>query len=155
MSKIKLGDVVEISTPGGFAYAQYVNTHPKYGALLRVLSGVYPKRLTDVGTLVRRGDVQFLAFFPLQAAINKGILTRIANAPIPVAASEFPTFRTGIADPATGKVAVWWLWDGKREWKVGTLSEAQRQLPIRGIWNDTLLVERIVSGWRPETDSTT
>jgi hypothetical protein len=57
-----------------------------------------------------------------------------------------------VIDPSTGKVKVWWLWDGEREWQVGELTEEQRGLSFREVWNDTLLIERIESGWTPETD---
>lgn len=154
MSRIKLGDVVEIPTPKGLAYAQYINKHGKYGALLRVFSKTHRQRQLDLDTIVA-GDVQFMCFFPLQAAVGKGIVTIVGNAPIPAETSEFPVFRAGVVDPATGKVAVWWLWDGKKEWRVGTLTLEQRRLPIRGVWNDTILVERVVSNWRPEIDPTT
>jgi len=56
-------------------------------------------------------------------------------------------------NPVTRKVDVWWLWDGQEEWKVGDLTAEQRRLSIRGVWNDTLLRDRLESGWRPETDS--
>ncbi|WP_176536262.1 hypothetical protein [Rhizobium sp. L9] len=48
---------------------------------------------------------------------------------------------------------MWWLWDGEKEWRIGQLSAEQHQLSIRGVWNDTLLVERIEFGWTPEIDS--
>ena len=60
--------------------------------------------------------------------------------------------RGGVIDPSTRKVKVWWLWDGEKEWRVGEITAEQRGLPIRGVWNDTLLIERIESGWTPETD---
>jgi hypothetical protein len=40
--RLKLGDIVEIKTAKGFAYAQYVNFHdrpPRYGTLMRILPG--------------------------------------------------------------------------------------------------------------------
>jgi hypothetical protein len=37
----------------------------------------------------------------------------------------------------------WWLWDGRREWRVGALSPEQQDLPERGIWNDTALMHEI------------
>jgi hypothetical protein len=101
---------------------------------------------------VALGDVQFLTFFPLQAAVNKDIVAVVGNCPIPTEAAEFPIFRAGVADPKTGKVNVWWLWDGEREWRVGTLTPEQRRLSFRAVWNDTMLIDRIVAGWRPETD---
>ena len=40
----RIGDVVEISTPRGLAYAQFTHKHdapPKFGALIRVAPGYY------------------------------------------------------------------------------------------------------------------
>ena len=45
--------------------------------------------------------------------------------------------------------ADWWLWDGKEERRIGKLPEKYHDLSLRESWNDTLLIERIVSGWRP------
>ena len=154
MKKPRLGDIVEIATPDGKAYAQLVNGHRQYGSLLRVLRGVHDERPSDLNRLVA-GETQFVVFFPLLAAVKAGILHVIGNEQVPEAFKAFPVFRTGVADPRTGNVTTWWLWDGEREWKVGTLSEEQKRLPIRGVWNDTLLAERIVSGWTPETDPST
>jgi len=151
MTRIKLGDLIEIPTPKGLAYAQYINKHPRYGALLRVFSGTYGQRPSDFATVLAR-DVQFMCFFPLQAALNEGIVTMVDHAPVPAEASDFPIFRAGVIDPATGKVTIWWLWDGEKEWRIGQLTPEQRRLPIRGVWNDTMLIERIVSGWRPEME---
>ena len=66
----------------------------------------------------------------------------------------FPTFRAGTPDPVTRKVETWWWWDGEREWRVGPLTPEQRAFPIRGVWNDTMLVARLEAGWTPATDPT-
>lgn len=48
----------------------------------------------------------------------------------------------------------WFLWDGSREWRVERLSEQElRAYPPLGVWNDTLLIERIVAGWSHDQDS--
>lgn len=154
MGRVKLGDIIEIPTPKGLAYAHFINKHSRYGALLRVFSTLHGHRPPDVSEVVA-GDVQFLCFFPLQAAVNQEIVVLVGNASIPAEAARFPVFRAGVADPTTKKVAVWWFWDGESEWKVGALTDEQRKMPIRGVWNDTFLIERIVSGWRPENDPTT
>ena len=154
MARIKMGDIIEIRTPEAFAYAQYINRHQRYGALIRVYSQLRDCRPTDMSEVLE-GDVQFMCFFPLQAAINREIVSAIGNVGVPADASEFPVFRAGVVDPATGKVGVWWFWDGEKEWRVGSLSEEQRSMPIRGVWNDTILIERVVSGWRAENDPAT
>jgi hypothetical protein len=147
----KIGDIIEIPTPAGLAYAQYTHRHtarPKFGALLRVFSGLHAIRPTSFGDIVK-GPVQFSTFFPLGASCNRGIVQVVGSEPIPAEAQPFLTFRSGMRG-ADGKVAKWWLWDGAKSWPIGKLKDAQRAYPIRSVWNYALLVHRIVSGWRPE-----
>ena len=153
MRRIKLGDIFEIATPKGLAYAQYTHKHKEFGELVRVFNGQHTVRPNDLRNVM--AEVQFLCFFPLQTAVNRDLVTIAGNAPIPKEAAEFPTFRSGIVDPTTGKVEQWWFWDGEKAWRVGTLTPKQRKMPIRGIWNDTLIIERIVDGWTAENDPRT
>jgi hypothetical protein len=154
MARLKIGDIVEIKTGKGLAYAQYTHKHdkpPRYGALLRVFGKFYDVRPSDLTELVRNRPA-FMCFFPLGAAVNRSIVSIVGNVAVPLEAQAFPIFRAGVIDPSTRKVNVWWLWDGEREWRVGEITAEQRRLSIRGVWNDTLLVERIESGWTPEMD---
>jgi hypothetical protein len=147
MKRLKIGDIVEITTGKGLAYAHYTHKHhtpPRYGALLRVFGKIHGVRPGDFTELVRNRPT-FMCFFPLGAAVNRGIVSIVGNVAVPLEAQAFPTFRAGMAN-------VWWLWDGEKEWRVGELTAEQRRLSIRGVWNDTLLIERIESGWTPETD---
>jgi hypothetical protein len=43
--------------------------------------------------------------------------------------------------------------DGREEWVIPRLNEEQRRYPIRSIVNDTLLVERALSGWTSDLDT--
>jgi len=153
MARLKIGDIVEIPTVKGTSYAQYTHAHKMYGALLRVLPGFFKESPDNWSNLVSSVE-KFVVFFPLKAAVGQKIFSIVANQPVPETSKEFPTFRAGVVNPETNKVGVWWLWDGEKEWRVDSLSKAQKKLPIRGVWNDTLLIERIVSGWLPETDPT-
>ncbi len=122
------------------------------GSLIRVLPGIYLNESPAWEMLVEQ-KTNFWIFFPVAAAAKQGIVHKVANRPLPDHATEIPIFRTGVVDPSTGKVETWWLWDGSKSWMIGALNEEQRMLPIRGSWNDTLLVQRIEEGWRPEKDS--
>jgi hypothetical protein len=147
----RIGDVVEISTSRGLAYAQFTHKHdapPRFGALIRVAPGFHDVRPASFSQVVAQRP-QFMTFFPLGSACNRGIVSIVANEPIPEHAASFPTFRSGVRGP-DGTVKNWWLWDGTRDKRIGALTQSMRSLPIRGIWNYTLLVERIVSGWRSE-----
>ena len=150
--RIKIGDVVQVTTPQGYAYAHYSHKHAAFGSLLRVLPGLFREVPRDILALTRQLP-RFLTFFPLQAAVSQGIVQVVANVPVPEEAQPFPLFRAAMRDPATGKVSAWWLWNGLQEWRVGELQPEQRDLPIREIVNDTLLVERILSDWTPSKDA--
>jgi hypothetical protein len=154
MPAAKIGDVLEIRTNSGLAYALLTHVHegkPRFGALIRVFERLYATRPEDFQKVVA-DDIRFSIFFPVQAAVKEGIVEIVAQVIVPQHLKPFPVFRTGMVDPQSKKVAAWWLWDGTSEHRIGTLSAEQRKLSIRGVWNDTLLVDRIVSGWRPEND---
>lgn len=97
-------------------------------------------------------EPQFLIFFPLGSAVNQQIVVIVDNLPVPQHAQPFPIFRNGARDPATNTVNVWWLWDGEKEWRVGSLKSAQRSLPLLRIVNDTALIEMIETAYNPEDD---
>ena len=152
MARPKLGDVVEFKTKYGLAYAQYTHKHELYGALLQVFRGFHDSRPDSFADVVGSKPM-FICFFPLGAAVSRKIVSIAANAALSQEARQFPIFRVaGLSDPVTWKVRSWRLWDGTNEWKVGDLTPAQRTYPILGVWNDSILIERIETGWRSEDD---
>ena len=148
--RIKIGDLVEVPTSRGLFYAQYTHSNPEYGTLIRVLDGVYSERPQDIHFLAQ-SPTRFVLFCFLQSAVNRGAWKVIGNASVPGHSRQFPLFRSGLADPLTGVVKDWWLWDGNTAWRVGSLHKEQFRLPERGIWTDALLIERLESGWNPES----
>ncbi len=144
--RIKIGDIVEITTQKGKAYAQYYQHHSDYGALLRVLSGFFPKRPSDFSELAANKE-SFSTFFCLQAAVNRGLVQIVANTEVPARAKSFPLFRTGMPNPETWNIESWLLWDGTKQWKVGKLTEDLLDLPILGIIGYPLLLDYIEGGW--------
>lgn len=144
----RLGDVIEIPTPKGFAYAQYTHKHvepPKYGCLIRVFPQLYSERPDSFNEILLENP-SIITFFPLGAACKKGIVKIVSNELISAASRGFPIFRTGVAN-SNGQVENWWLWDGVKEWPIGKLNDGMEKYPIRGVWNDTLLIESIVASW--------
>lgn len=144
----QIGDIIEIPTPKGLAYAQYSHEDPLMGSLLRVLPGLNAVRPAGFSDLVRMPE-RFVVFFPLKAAVARGTVQVVSQEQIPERCRPFPLFRGGNRNRATGRIEEWWLWDGQREWRVGKLAPEHRNLPLREIWNDTLLIERIAEGWSP------
>lgn len=150
-TKIKLGDIFEIKTRKGLAYAQYVLWNSEMGALIRVLPGFHearPMSFSEVTGHVER----FVTFFPLQAAIDQEIFEVVANEPVPEHSRKLPLFRARGHIDREGFVHDWRLWDGEKSTRIGRLAPEQRKLPIKEIWNDTLLIERIEEEWTPEKE---
>jgi ribosomal protein L34E len=152
----RIGDVIEIPTPEGFAYAHYTHRHetpPRFGALIRVLPGLYTERPVDFAALVRQRP-QFITFFPVGAACNRGITSVVASEPVGGDAAVFPTFRGAHRDRSGRQVLPWFLWDGRTTKRVehDLTPEEMREYPPKEVINDTLLIERIISGWRHEDD---
>jgi len=150
--KVKIGDIIEIRTSKGLAYAIYTDRRTMYGALIRTFDRLYESR-PEVIAEVLANPVGIVTFFPLQAAVNRRLVEVVGNVPVPDHLKAFPVFRIGgLPDPQTMKIKSWSLWDGENERHVDRLSPEQRRLPILGVWNDTILIDRIESGWRPEMD---
>jgi hypothetical protein len=156
MKRLQFGDIVEIKTSKGLAYAIYTHRHvkpPKYGAVIHVFDRLYDSRPTEIAEIAGN-PIRFATFFPLHAAVNRKLVEVVGNVPVPDDLKPFPIFRSGNRDSKTKKVKTWWLEDLERDksWKVGTLTPEQRRLPILSMWNDTYLIHRIQEGWRPEND---
>jgi hypothetical protein len=148
------GDVVEIPTSKGRAFAQYTHHHSDIGQLIRVLPGTFPGR-PDQAALraLVEGPTLYHAFFMLDRELEMGGVLPVGSFPIPGHARDFPVFRTGLPDRKTRRVEHWALWDGERQWGVGQLTTEQRRMPIRMVIPTAdALAKRITDGWTPETD---
>jgi len=54
---VKIGDVLEVPTPRGFAYVQYAHYQKPYGTLIRVLPGFHQSRPTDFAQLAKTKEL--------------------------------------------------------------------------------------------------
>ena len=150
----RVGDVIEIETPKGLAYAQYTYNYkesPVYGPLIRVLPGLFASRPPDFSGLVLERE-RFFVFFPLGSACKRGIVKIVAHEEVPEGSRDIPLLRSSMRyRDQSGRMIEgdWWLWNGKEEWRIGQLPDELRGLSLKELWNDTLLIERIASGWKP------
>lgn len=145
--RAKIGSVVEIDTSVGKAYVQY--THQcKYGGVVRVLEGIFDHALSEQEACqLAQKPHQFIAILPLKQAVNRKIFRVVANCEIPDFARNHPTFRS-----KKGDYKDYWMWNGEKDWNQDELNDDEKKFPIISAWNDTLLKERIVEGWRPEQE---
>jgi hypothetical protein len=146
--RVRLGDILEVSTPRGLAYVQYAGKHPEYGHAIRVLPGFFQARPRDWSTLLSQQG--YFTFYPVSAAVSQELITIAASHPIPPG-SELPsTFRRRGAIAPDGKVMTWIIFDGERETLRTALSAEEKHLSIASIWNHAFLVERLVEEWTPD-----
>jgi len=107
----RIGDVIEVETPNGLAYAHYTHKHdepPKWGALIRVLPGIFAQRPADFAALVSEPPV-FTTFFPLGAACHREITRVVANEVVPPHSRAFPIFRNRTRDRSGRPAGPWFL----------------------------------------------
>lgn len=146
----RIGDVVEIVTKDGAAFAQYIHQHGDFGEVLRVLG---PADSDSDSQRVASRPTQFVTFFPLGAACRRGIARILGPAAVPPDFTEFPSFRQALRlDPQSAAPCNWLLWSGADERIVAELTAEQRRWPIRAIMNDTMLVHRVLTGWTAEQE---
>jgi hypothetical protein len=150
VTRLRPGDVIEIPTTIGFAYALYTHKNALMGTLLRVLPGVYEERPQEFDSLITAPD-RFLVFYPLVRGIKLGLVSVATHADVPPQKKSFPVFRTGV--PVDGQIEDWWLWDGDDDLYVGAWRDDLEQYPMRhGIVSDPLLKAWVVSGAPTEHD---
>lgn len=148
----KIGDVYEIKTNKGLAYFQYTHEHtkpPKWGSLIRILSGFYQKSPSDdeIQVIVNEKH-RFHTFCYLNDAIKEKEVTFVGNFETPLFAQSFPVFKGTNSMPKRNPLdKIWWLWDGEKSWKVGRLSlKEQMKYPIKKLCDATALARNIETG---------
>ena len=157
MRRVKIGDVIEIPTTKGLCYAHYTHDIPDFCDLIQVKEGFYRERPYDLNDVVNN-ESTIIIFFPFGPAVYKKIFEVVDTIDVPRRFQKFPTFRVPGINIKNGKTKEWRFWNGVKTWPrkpVCKLTKEQINLPIKEIWNDTLLIERIESGYTPADDPTT
>lgn len=149
----KLGDVFEIRTDKGLAYIQYTHDHKDFGALVRVLPGLFSRRPDNVNALVF-GPTRFVVFYPIVDAAKRSLAQLIGSFPIPDHADAFPLMKW--VKPKLDGSLEWSVWNGRTHIRDGirSLSEEEMELPEVTIFDHDYLLQRLVSNWswRQETE---
>ena len=146
MKRIKIGDLFEIETKNGVGYFQCI----KLGSaseceVIRVLH----KANKDFRQLVLERELYFV-LFPLKYALKQKKVKLIGNYDIPKSVVLPKYYRD--KHIVRGEFISWHIIDSEtlKIRSVKELSEDERSLSPAGIWNDTLLSERIAEEWKPE-----
>lgn len=109
---------------------------------------MYQQRPVDIEKVVAL-DEQYLIFFPLKAAYRRKIVDRVDH----VSATNYvkPVYMRD-THWVRGEFRGWQIvnLETRQTDNVQTLTPEQKKLSQIGIWNDTLLRERLESGWTLE-----
>jgi hypothetical protein len=143
--KINIGDLFEIETSKGFAYFQYCYKSENLGELIRILPETFTHRPDSFDKIVAEKE-SFMVFFPVLMAYRKKIIHLVAN--VALLNFEKPKFMREEC-LLKDEPECWYIVDTStwKRTKVKELTPEQQSLSPWGIWNDTLLIERIEEGW--------
>lgn len=151
LKSVKIGDVFEIVTKRGMAYFQCVKEAKSTECeVIRILPGVFSTDQTkNLDKLVKQRELFFIQF-PLKYAVKKNCVKLIGNYPVPDEVTLPKCYRD--KHIVRGEFINWHIVDAEtlNIRAVKELSEEEKRLSPAGIWNDTLLAERIAEGWKPE-----
>jgi hypothetical protein len=147
---VKVGDIFEIPLSGGKkAFGHYVFEDLKKGPLIQVYDLIVNEsEEVDVDALMRKPALFPPVITGLFAAIRTGMWKVIVNTP--VKKFKYPGFVNTFWDEKTGKARIWFLWDGKKETKLGwELPDKYKKLEFLVGWSPHSVVERIETGIMP------
>ncbi|MFJ5770116.1 hypothetical protein [Psychrobacillus sp. NPDC093180] len=146
MVRLNIGEVFEVVTLNGIGLFQYVHKDETIGELIRILPCLLEEGYVIKDELVKKKEL-YLIHFPLGAALNQKLVTQKGSYPIPQNFIFPKKFRSEYF--VNGELICWHIIDydtWKRE-EVDRISDEQKQLSPWGIWNDTLLKQRLAEGW--------
>jgi len=151
--RLQVGEIVEITTPQGRAYAHYVLRHkskPAWGDLVRVLPGLYQTRPSNLVELTYEPST-LVRFFPVTRAAKDKVVQVVGFAEPTKGQEKMPTFRQ-LQLLCDDRRPRWNLWDGAGDRIVDTLTAMQRKFPrgpsacnLPALIEDILLCNGIVT----------
>lgn len=149
MPKIQIGDVFELETNKGLAYVQYCSLDNDGIEMIRILPGLYSDRPSDLENLVSQKEL-FSVQFCLIAAYRKKLVALVRHFAVP-SDYETPT-KMRTTHVINGDFLGWHIIEKETLHRilVTELSQEQVQLSPYGIWNDSLLKERLEENWNLE-----
>jgi hypothetical protein len=145
--KPKEGDIFEIPIPNGKkSYGQYLH-YSKMGPIIQIFS------------LISEGDVtinRILGSKPLFPPVITGLFAALKEKKWRIIGHEpitdfvHPMFVTTLYDQHTGEASVWFLWDGQRDIRIGSvLPQEYKNLEFLVVWDPSNVVHRIETGEMP------
>lgn len=147
-ARAKPGDVLEVKTGAGFSYLHYVGKHSDYGDIVVVSPQNHECRPAEFSDTF---DPGYVAFYPVRAAVSRGLVEIVGRTPIP---SDLPPKRLRRAGARSDQgVETWIIETESGEVVKKTLSPEEQRLPIGAIWNHAFLLHRLAERWSPEMET--
>ena len=145
--KIVLGDIFELKSDKGYIYLQCVKIPENRTEveLIRVYYDMHPTKTNDFNLIQK--SFYFYIGFVVQAAVNRELIEKVCNSPIE---TDFELPRYFRTENLFGEG--WQIVDSitmnRQSFK--KITNEQKKLSPWGIWNDTLIKEKMDKGWTLE-----
>jgi len=147
---VEVGDIFEIPlSKGRRAFGRYVYADKRKGPLIEVFNLIVAKdKDVDPWEVVSKPRLFPPVITGLFAAVRTSMWKVVGN--VPVEQFEYPRFISTFEDEKTGEARVWFLWDGRKETKIGwSLPEDYKELEFLMVWDPHDVVQRIETGEYP------
>ena len=155
--KPKFGDIIEIPTIKGFAYALYTHDDLRkyYDEMIRVLPGFFSTRPECFDFLVQEGE-QFTTFTSIRLGLRYNQAEIVGNVAIPEWAKARPRFKAGSFPMPDGSCDPWWILNehGLNSTCVGKLTPEFQNLPLEQLDPISCVAKKKVLGWTNSDDNT-
>ena len=155
--KPKFGDIIEIPTIKGFAYALYTHDDLRkyYDEMIRVLPGFFSTRPECFDFLVQEGE-QFTTFTSIRLGLRYNQAEIVGNVAIPEWAKARPRFKAGSFPMPDGSCDPWWILNehGLNSTCVGKLTPEFQNLPLEQLDQISCVDKKKVLGWTNSEDNT-
>ena len=140
---LSIGDIFQILTSEGICYGQILHKHPKWKYVVGVFYDFPHTTPTDFTDYVSRVP-DYITPFLINIAVSRGYFAVIGNVPVASCNAQFPIFKSS-NNADKGDAAIWFFWDGEREWRrSGLLSETEKRYPNGpSLPSAPLLIQRI------------
>ena len=145
---LAIGDVLEITCPGGVAYMAYAGREASMGDAIWLVPKVYAAP-TDAWTQIFAGKGYFV-FYPAHTALRRKLVRKVGystDAIRPLPSKQ----RSVVNRDEGGRVTRWLISEGRNRVprRDEDLDEFERNLPIADIWNHPYLIDAIERGYVP------
>jgi hypothetical protein len=144
---VKVGDIFEIPLSGGRNAFGYYLYYSKKGPIVQIYNLISENDI-EIEEIIKGRPLFPPVITGLHVTVNSGIWKVIGN--IPVVGFVHPMFVSTLYDEKTGKAVLWFLWDGQKDIRIGTiLPEKYKSLEFLIVWNPESIERRIETGEIP------